>query len=129
MKTAAATFSPEEMSIKYVCGIDIGSQSCAGCILRLDKSVVVKPVSFANAREGWQLWEEKLSRLDAMPSQILIGMEATSRYGENLYVRPDATCIEWSISSQPSVQGCLQSLSASLVTVRWKARGNVQGSF
>src|SRR5258708_18558708 len=79
MKTAAATCSPEEMSIKYVCGIDIGSQSCAGCILRLDKSVVVKPVSFANAREGWQLWEEKLSRLDAMPSQILIGMEATSR--------------------------------------------------
>src|SRR5260370_28551008 len=85
MKTAAATFSPQEMSIKYVCGVDIGSQSCAGCILRLDKSVVVKPISFANAREGWQIWEEKLSQLDAVPSQILIGMEATSRYGENLY--------------------------------------------
>src|SRR5258708_31224615 len=85
MKTAAATCSPEEMSIKYVCGIDIGSQSCAGCILRRDKSVVVKPISFANARQGWQLWEEKLSQLDAEPSQILIGMEATSRYGENLY--------------------------------------------
>jgi transposase len=85
MKTAAATFSPEELSIKYVCGVDIGSQSCAGCILRLDKSVVVKPMAFANVREGWQVWEEKLSRLDAMPSQILIGMEATSRYGENLY--------------------------------------------
>jgi transposase len=85
MKTAAATFSPEEMSIMYVCGVDIGSQSCAGCILRLNKSVVVKPISFANTREGWQLWEEKLSQLDATPSQILIGMEATSRYGENLY--------------------------------------------
>ena len=85
MKMAAATFSPEEMSIKYVCGVDIGSQSCAGCILRLDKSVVVKPLSFANAREGWQCWEEKLGQLDAVPSQILIGMEATSRYGENLY--------------------------------------------
>ena len=85
MKTAASTFSPEEMSIKYVCGIDIGSQSCAGCILRSDKSVVVKAIPFANAREGWQAWEEKLSRLDAAPSQILIGMEATSRYGENLY--------------------------------------------
>ena len=81
MKTAASTFSPEEMSIKYVCGIDIGSQSCAGCILRSDKSVVVKAIPFANAREGWQAWEEKLSRLDAAPSQILIGMEATSRYG------------------------------------------------
>jgi transposase len=85
MKTAAATFSPVEMSIKYVCGIDIGNQSCAGCILRLDKSIVVKPIPFANGREGWQLWEEKLSQLDAVPSQILIGMEATSRYGENLY--------------------------------------------
>src|SRR5260370_33794802 len=85
MKTAASTFSPEELSIKYVCGIDIGSQSCAGCILRSDKSVIVKAIPFANARQGWQLWEEKLSQLDAVPSQILIGMEATSRYGENLY--------------------------------------------
>jgi hypothetical protein len=44
-------------------------------------------------------------------------------------VRPEVACVEWSESSQPSVQGCLQSLSASLVTVGWKARGNVQGSF
>jgi transposase len=85
MKTAAATFSPEEMSIKYVCGIDIGSQSCAGCVIRPDKSVVVKPITFPNAREGWQVWEDKLSQLDALPCQILIGMEATSRYAENLY--------------------------------------------
>ena len=79
MKTAAATFSPEDMSIKYVCGIDLGSQSCAGCILQLNKCVVVKPMAFANARQGWDSWEEKLSQLDAEPSQILIGMEATSR--------------------------------------------------
>ena len=46
------------MSIKYVCGVDIGSQSCAGCILRSDKSVVAKAIRFANAREGWQVWEE-----------------------------------------------------------------------
>jgi transposase len=38
-----------------------------------------------NAKQGWQILEEKLSRLDAAPSHILIGMEATSRYGENLY--------------------------------------------
>jgi hypothetical protein len=55
--------------------------------------------------------------LDALPNEILIGMEATVRYSENLYVRPDVACVEWSASSQPSVQGCLQSLSASLVTV------------
>src|SRR5262249_54158064 len=33
----------------------------------------------------WQGWFEKLAQLDAAPNQILIGMEATSRYGENLY--------------------------------------------
>jgi transposase len=47
--------------------------------------VVIKSISFANAREGWQIWEEKLNQLDAPAGQVLIGMEATSRYGENLY--------------------------------------------
>jgi transposase len=47
--------------------------------------VVIKSITFANAREGWQIWEEKLNQLDASAGQILIGMEATSRYGENLY--------------------------------------------
>src|SRR6266581_6453077 len=77
--------SQEEATIKYVCGIDIGSQSCAGCICRPDKSVVIKSITFANAREGWQIWEEQLNQLDAPAGPILIGMEATSRYGENLY--------------------------------------------
>ena len=61
------------------------TRSCAGCICRPDKSVVIKSITFANARDGWQIWEEKLSQLDAPPSQILIGMEATSRdAGESL---------------------------------------------
>ena len=85
MSTTASTSSEEEATIKYVCGIDIGSQACAGCICRPDKSVVVKPITFANAKQGWQVLVEKLTQLDALPSQILIGMEATSRYGENLY--------------------------------------------
>ncbi len=77
--------SAEEISVKYVCGIDIGSQSCSGCICRPDKSVVVKPITIALAKDGWGVFEEKLSQLDAPASQILIGMEATSRYGENLH--------------------------------------------
>lgn len=85
METTSAASSSKGAEIKYVCGIDIGSQSCSGCITRPDKSVVVKPTAFANAKEGWKIWEEKLSRLDAAPSQIVIGMEATSRYHENLY--------------------------------------------
>jgi transposase len=85
MSMTISSTSSEEATIKYVCGMDIGSQSCVGCICRPDKSMVVKSVPFANAREGWQIWEEKLSQLDAPPDQILIGMEATSCYHENLY--------------------------------------------
>src|SRR6266699_1238685 len=85
MSMTLSTPSSEEANIKYVCGIDIGSQTCSGCITRPDKSVVVKSITFANAREGWQVWEKRLSQLEVEPSQILIGMEATSRYGENLY--------------------------------------------
>jgi transposase len=85
MGTSTSASEASGANIKYVCGIDIGSQSCAGCILRPNKSVVLKPITFANAREGWQVLEEKLGQLDALPSQIVIGMEATSRYHENLY--------------------------------------------
>lgn len=85
MSQSPSGSSQEDTPIKYVCGIDVGSQSCSGCVCRPDKSVVVKPVTFANAKDGWDVLFEKLSRLDAVPKQILIGMEATSRYGENLY--------------------------------------------
>jgi hypothetical protein len=85
MNRTESSASAEEATLKYVCGIDIGSQSCAGCICRPDKSVVVKSILIALAREGWQIWEEHLNQLDAPPSQILIGMEATSRdAGESL---------------------------------------------
>jgi len=79
MSTTASTSSGEEAPIQYVGGIDIGSQACAGCICRPDKSVVVKPITTALAKEGWQVLLEKLAQLDAAPGQILIGMEATSR--------------------------------------------------
>src|SRR5258708_32246710 len=82
MNRTVLSASSEEATIKYVCGIDIGSQSCAGCLCRPDKSVVIKSITFANPRQGWQIWEEKLNQLEAPPSQILIGLQATSRYGE-----------------------------------------------
>jgi hypothetical protein len=37
---------------------------------------MVKSITFANAQEGWKVFEEKLTRLDAAPNQIIIGMEA-----------------------------------------------------
>jgi transposase len=48
---------------------------------------------------------------------------------QGLLVRHEVACVEWSGGSQSSIQDCPQSLSASLVTVGWKARGNAQGSF
>ncbi len=86
MKTVpSVSSSEEEVTIKYVCGIDVGSQSCSGCICGPGKRVVVKASDFANTKEGWKVWEEKLTQLDATPNLIIIGMEATSRYQENRY--------------------------------------------
>jgi hypothetical protein len=84
MNTTSFLSSGEEAIIKYVCGIDVGSQSCSGCICRPNKQMVVKPVTFANSREGWHVLLERLRQLEVSPEQIVIGMEATARYHENL---------------------------------------------
>jgi transposase len=84
MNTTALS-SSQEVVIKYVCGIDIGSQSCSGCICRPNKQVVVKPLDFANAKQGWNVLLDRLRQLGASPEHIMIGMEATARYHENLY--------------------------------------------
>src|SRR6266581_1637696 len=85
MSTTMSASSSEEASMKYVCGIDIGSQSCSGCVTRPNKEVVVKPITFANTKKGWNVLLERLSKLATSPEQIVIGMEATARYHENLY--------------------------------------------
>ena len=69
----------------YVVGIDIGSQHCSRCVLRPDKRVVHKASLFANTAAGFQLLQNKLAGLGVSASQILIGMEATSRYGDALF--------------------------------------------
>ncbi len=74
MRTTPSASSEQKATIKYVCGIDIGSQSCAGCVTRPDKSLVGKPLVFANGKEGWDVLLDKLSHLDALPQEILIGM-------------------------------------------------------
>ena len=75
----------DSSSFTYVVGIDIGSQTCSFCVLKPDKSQVIKATDFANTPAGCTSLLEKLERLEAPPEQILIGLEATSRYGENLY--------------------------------------------
>ncbi len=77
--------SVDASPFQYVVGIDIGSQTCRFCALKPDKSQVVKPTEFANAEAGFGLFLEKIEQLGAAPERILIGLEATSRYGEKLY--------------------------------------------
>jgi len=50
----------------------------ASCGL-INKETVVKPITFANTKDGWNVLLERLERLETIPSQIVIGMEATSR--------------------------------------------------
>ena len=90
MSTTASTSSGEEAPIKYVCGIDIGSQACAGCICRPDKSLVRKPIATALGKEGWDVLLDKLSHLDARHEEILIGMQATARGSRELVPRVGA---------------------------------------
>ena len=86
MGSADSSSSPvDAASFAYAVGIDIGSESCSLCTLRADKSPVGKPTTFANAPAGFGLLQERLEQLGVPPQQILIGLEATSRYGENLY--------------------------------------------
>ncbi len=85
MNTTSFPSSAEEIAIKYVCGIDIGSRSCSGCLCRPNKQVVIKPITFANTKDGWSVLLGRLEQLEVSPNQIVIGMEATSRYHENLY--------------------------------------------
>src|ERR1700680_1874191 len=86
MNPADRPSSPvDASSFQLVVGIDIGSQTCSMCGLKPDKSQVIKPVQFANAPAGFDVLQEKLAQLAIPPEQVLIGLEATSRYGENLY--------------------------------------------
>ncbi len=86
MNQADRPSSPvDASSFQIVVGIDIGSQTCRMCTLTPDKRQVIKPMEFANAPAGFGVLQEKLAQFGVPAEQVLIGLEATSRYGENLY--------------------------------------------
>lgn len=66
-------------------GIDIGSATCSFTVLRPDKTVLRKPAEFVNTGPGFAVLHEQLQRCGLPVAQVLVGMEATSRYWENLY--------------------------------------------
>lgn len=75
---------PDPALFQNVVGIDRGSQSCSFGALKPDKSTRIKPRTFANTAEGFALLFARREQLGAAPEQVLIGLEATSRDGENL---------------------------------------------
>src|SRR5260370_41558359 len=77
--------TPPPAVLAYVVGIDIGMESCMMCCLTMEKRQVIKPSQFSNEAAGFEWLFAHLEALKSTPDQILIGLEATSRYGENLY--------------------------------------------
>jgi transposase len=70
----------------YLVGIDVASEKCTVVILKADKTVLLKPLDFDNTRSGFEWLQQHLTRLEVPPSAIVIGLEATARYWENLYI-------------------------------------------
>src|SRR6266849_5934133 len=84
MMSESSSPMPEPVVTTHVVGIDIGSQSCTMSCLTMDKRQVIKSTPFANTVAGFYWLFERLEGLGVVPKQMLVGLEATSRYGENL---------------------------------------------
>ena len=85
MTGAAPSVLLDPSAFAYVVGVDIGSETCCVTVLTPQKQVVIKPSELANAASGFEQLQERLTGLGGDPARIVVGMEATSRYGENLF--------------------------------------------
>jgi hypothetical protein len=84
MMSGSSSPMPEQVVTTHVVGIDIGMESCTMSCLLMDKHQIIKATPFANNMQGFDWLFERLEGLGAEPQQMLVGLEATSRYGENL---------------------------------------------
>jgi transposase len=84
MMSGSSSPMPEQVVTTHVVGIDIGMESCTMSCLTMDKRQVIKATPFANSVQGFDWLFERLEGLGVARKEILVGLEATSRYGENL---------------------------------------------
>lgn len=63
-------------------GIDVAKNFHFASVVNSDLEVLVKPFKFSNDQSGFELLLENISKFDQ--SNILIGLEATGIYGDNL---------------------------------------------
>ena len=84
MSGSSSSPMPDAVETTHVVGIDIGLESCTMSCLTLEKRQLIKPTPFANTVQGFDWLFARLEELGVAPKQILVGLEATSRYRENL---------------------------------------------
>ena len=86
MSPSPSVSSPvDPAAFAYVVGIDVGSERLVYRICHPDKRPLAKPTELGNERVGFEHLDHSLRALGVEPARILIGLEATSRYNENLY--------------------------------------------
>ena len=98
--------SPVDASgFAYVVGIDIGSQTCDFCVLKPDKSQVIKSTEFADAEPGFEVLHSKFMPLGVPPEQVLIGLEATSAMARtsSVFRGPRLPAVPAASSPNPSI--------------------------
>lgn len=65
-------------------GIDIAKLNHFASAISSDGEVLIEPFKFTNDGDGFQMLVSKLNSLDAEPGSIIIGLESTAHYGDNL---------------------------------------------
>src|SRR5919202_1860106 len=86
MSQASLSTPPDSAAVpRYVVGLDVGSETCLVAVLAPHKRVLRKPFAIANAGDGFTRLDQQLAQLGCAPHAILVGLEATGRYWENVY--------------------------------------------
>ena len=65
-------------------GIDIAKLNHFASAISSDGEILIEPFKFTNDGDGFQLLVSKLNSLNAEPDSIIIGLESTAHYGDNL---------------------------------------------
>ncbi len=65
-------------------GIDIAKLNHFASAISSDGEVLIEPFKFTNDSDGFHMLVSKLDSLDAEPDSIIIGLESTAHYGDNL---------------------------------------------
>ena len=65
-------------------GVDIAKLKHVASAISSDGEVLIEPFKFTNDADGFQMLVWKLISLNAEPYSIIIGLESTAHYGDNL---------------------------------------------